>query len=152
VTFSNDGRTYGVNGLAKGSKSGYLALEAIWEEMPLPAVPPERQVSRLPVEERRRIFSALVQCELSAMERVTKDTSADQQGPDDFLARIARVRELQAACTAIVRQRERITIQEQEHLLVEGDTLWWSDSGGPPHPPRKSIGTLIQKGLALCGN
>jgi hypothetical protein len=71
VTFTHGGRTYAVNGRARGSKK-YPEIEPIWQTQPLDLK--FDKLERLPEPERRRIFAESVACEDAASKalRVTE--------------------------------------------------------------------------------
>jgi hypothetical protein len=147
VVFKHGGRTYALNGTAKGQRK-FEAIEPIWQTAPIP-VAPDKQVTRLSEPERRRVFAALVACDDRAREQGDRDFPPDRRRTRAELVRgIDHQRRLAEACKVALQRREKLTAQEAARIGTEGGSRGWP----PLSPLRKSISPLIQRGLALCSN
>jgi hypothetical protein len=126
VVFTTGGTTYGVNGTAK---SRYPTVDPIWKEQPLEEeLGTAKSLHRLPEEQRRTVFVALVGCEDDARK-------AGERGQED-------------RCKAALRQRETLTEDELQQISTEGAMKGWP----PLTATRVNIGAIIQAGLALCAS
>lgn len=135
VVFSVDGRSYAMNGTARGR--GYAAIDPIWRENPLKVA--FEPVNRLSESLRREIFAAFVECEDASAKEAEKSTA-------DVVQQIERERTLTAACKARVRSRYKLTSAEEQQVNEEGLAKSWP----PLSPTRVNIGPMIDAGLQLC--
>jgi hypothetical protein len=119
ILFSADGRKYGVNGRAKSL--GHPPIDPIWRttthRLDYPAL------TRLPEEQRQRIFASVVACE----EAGSGDAHED-------------------ACRKQARDRYKLTAAELTRVTSEGVSLSWP----PLTPMRVNIEPLLKRGIALC--
>lgn len=135
VVFSVSGRSYAVNGTAKGR--GYTAIEPIWRANPLKVS--FEPIARLSESLRQEIFGAFVECEDTSAREAEKSTA-------DVVQQIERERKLTAACKARVRSRYKLSSAEEQQINREGLAKSWP----PLSPSRVNIGPIIDAGLRLC--
>jgi hypothetical protein len=125
VVFTTGGTTYGVNGTAR---SRYPTVDPIWKEQPLEEeLGTAKWLHRLPEEQRRTVFVAIVGCEDGAKKAGEREEDR---------------------CKAALRRRETLTEDELQQISTEGSMKGWP----PLTPTRMNIGPIIQAGLALCAS
>lgn len=122
VVFRTGGKTYAINGSAKGASAtnGYVDSDPIVVRRPLGET--KERVDRLAEADRQRLFTALVDCEARAA--------------DEAIAR----------CKAQVRADATLTDREGSLIAEEGINAGWP----PMSPFLASVSDVIQRGLELC--
>lgn len=122
VVFKAGGKTYAINGSAKGAAAanGYVDSDPIVARRPLGET--KERVDRLAEAERQRLFTALVDCEARAA--------------DEAIAR----------CKAQIRTDAKLTDHEGSLIAEEGINAGWP----PMSPFLASVSGVIQRGLELC--
>ena len=142
VTFTAGGTTYAVNGTASTLQTA-VPVDPIWAYAP-PVATDVDIVDRMPLSDREEIYRQLLSCEDQAMLRADREVPITDR--TSLEANVERMRELEAECERIVRNRWSISEDEEARIGLEGVT------GSLPAARviRKSIGSIVQAGLALC--
>jgi hypothetical protein len=132
-----DGRTYAINGTARGSRR-WADVTPIWKATgPLTHFKP---LERLSESERRATFAASVGCENGATDE------AIARYPNDLNAQRAHEERATASCKGNLRRERKLTEAELDTIEQEGASVGWP----PLSPLRVSIGPVIERGLKLC--
>lgn len=132
-----DGRTYAINGTARGSRR-WADITPIWKSTgPLTQYTP---LERLPESDRQAIFAASVACEYDATDE------AISRHPNDVNAQRSYEQRVTASCKANLRRERKLTEAELDTIELEGASVGWP----PLSPTRVSIGPIIDRGLQLC--